>query len=150
MFRPLGHLQDGSWIFGGKSLVQQLVMTYQQQWWGGVGGNEISFYNASVEVSVWSECGERAGYRCANRWSVSIASSESAVWTELETVGWSMLVLGPHRVYGVFYLLVWCMQYSCVSTCGRVKARVVDCALVKYVFAYVRLTKHTCKYINPI
>jgi hypothetical protein len=49
---------------------------------------------------VWAECGEHAGYRCVNCWSVSMASSESAVWTELESVGWSVCVLGPHRVCG--------------------------------------------------
>jgi hypothetical protein len=67
--------------------------------WGG--GNEISFYNDSVGVSVWAECGERAGYRCVNGWSVSMAFSQSAVWMKLESVGWSMCVLGPHRFVAV-------------------------------------------------
>jgi hypothetical protein len=33
-------------------------------------------------------------------WSVSMASSESAVWMELEPAGWSMRVRGPHRACG--------------------------------------------------
>jgi hypothetical protein len=73
--------------------------------WGGVGGGggtRSRFTMILWGVYVWAECGERAGYRCVNRWSVSMASSESAVWMELESVGWSMCVLGPHRVCGFF------------------------------------------------
>jgi hypothetical protein len=47
MFRPLGHLQVGSRIFGGKTLVQHLVLHINNNDEGGGGGggeNEISFY----------------------------------------------------------------------------------------------------------
>jgi hypothetical protein len=63
------------------------------------GGTRSRFTNNSVGwVSV--ERGERAGYRSVNCWSGSMASSESAVWMELEPAGWSMRVLGPHRACG--------------------------------------------------
>jgi hypothetical protein len=62
------------------------------------GGTRSRFTNNSVGVSV--ERGERAGYRSVNCWSDSMACSESAVWMELEPVGWSMRVLGPHTACG--------------------------------------------------
>jgi hypothetical protein len=42
----------------------------------------------------------RAGYNRMISWSISMASSESAVRSELEHVGWSIRVFGPHRVCG--------------------------------------------------
>jgi hypothetical protein len=42
----------------------------------------------------------RAGYNRVASWSISMASSESAVRSGLEHVGWSIRVLGPHEVCG--------------------------------------------------
>jgi hypothetical protein len=65
-------------------------------------------------VGVSVERGKRAGYKCVNCWSVSMASSESAVWMELEPVGWSMRVLGPHSVCGVFSSCVMYVVFPCI------------------------------------
>jgi hypothetical protein len=48
----------------------------------------------------------RAGYSRVISWSISMASSESAVWLGLENVGWSI------RGLGLMGLLLWSRRYG--------------------------------------
>jgi hypothetical protein len=97
MFRPLGRLQVDSKIVGGKYHTQPFCVTYQQ-----LGGGRDLVLQQFVGVCLCEfNMINRAGYSRVFSWSISMASSESAVWSRLEHVGWSIRVLGPHGFVAV-------------------------------------------------
>jgi hypothetical protein len=59
----------------------------------------------------------RDGYRRVISWSISMASSESAVWLGLEQVGWSIRGLGPHGVCGCGVDMGYVLLRYMVSAC---------------------------------
>jgi hypothetical protein len=77
MFRPLGHLQvDSKIIIRGNYRVQLSALYINDS-----GGNEISFYIRLVGVYLCNfNMENHFDYSRMISWSISLASSESAMW----------------------------------------------------------------------
>jgi hypothetical protein len=87
MFRPLGLFQvDSKIITRGNCRVQLSVLLINDN-----GGNEFSFYIKLVGLYLCNFNMENcADYSRVISWSISLASSESAMWLGLECVAWSI------------------------------------------------------------